>query len=88
MDSYNPITPEIMKIKELDKDLLATYSPEEIQLCRFQAQSATKNEISFNCKLPDPSALLHSTIWMRVRATFDMDTNITGTPVGGSRASW
>ena len=35
MDSYKPITPAIMKVKELDRDILTQYSCDEIQLCRF-----------------------------------------------------
>ena len=64
MSGFKPITPEIMKVREFDKDVLTQYSCDEIQLVRQQAQSATSNEISFNMKLPDPSALLHSTVWL------------------------
>ncbi len=72
MDSYKPRTPEIMKIKELDRDNLVQYSCDEIQLVRQEAQSATKNEISFNLKMPDPSAIVHSTIWLKIKAKFRM----------------
>ena len=77
MSGFQPITPDIMKVKEFDKDILTQYSCDEIQLVRQQAQSATPNEISFNMKLPDPSALVHSTIWMRVRARFKMTTHLS-----------
>ena len=62
-----------MKVKELDRDNLVQYSCDEIVLVRQEAQSATKNEISWNLKLPDPSAILHSTIWVRVKAKFRME---------------
>ncbi len=86
MDSYQPRTPDIMKIKELDRDILTQYSCDEIQLVRQQAQSATPNEISFNMKMPDASAILHSTVWMKVRARFSMDLRTDN--IGSTRATW
>ena len=86
MDSYQPRTPDIMKIKELDRDILTQYSCDEIQLVRQQAQSATPNEISFNCKMPDASAILHSTVWLKVRARFSMDLRTDDRPQ--TEASW
>lgn len=67
-------TPAIMKVKEMSKDYLQQVSCEEIQLVRKEANAATANEISFNLKLPDPSAMLHSTVWIRLKAKFRMGT--------------
>lgn len=86
MDQYQPTTPEVMRIKELSRDLLTQYSPSEIILVTQQAQSATASEIAFNVKMPDSSAILHSTIWMRVKARFKMELS-TGA-AGASRGCW
>ncbi len=75
-----------MKIKELDRDNLVQYSCDEIQLVRQEAQSATKNEISFNLKLPDSSAILHSTVWLKIKAKFRMTGLVSQRD--GARAQW
>jgi hypothetical protein len=84
-----PITPDILKVTELEKDLLAQYSCPEIQLVRQQAQSFSANEISFNIKSPDPGAIMHSTIWLKFKCAFRMGARFgQGANHANSRAQW
>ena len=80
-------TPPLMKVKEMNADYLRQVSCEEIQLVRKQANSGTsQSDVSFNLKLPDPSAMLHSVIWIRMKARFRMGGPVSN--AGTDRASW